>query len=398
MEFLLLIESWCEVHFPTSDTELLLLSTFNHYQGFLMTTSLQSSCNNSAINFSPLPKLQRGDKVAILSPSFVAPAYFPHVYELGLTRLRDVFGLEPIAFPSTANKDATHKEKAADLIEAFERPDIKAVIATIGGDDQIEWVKTLPQRPFQENPKPFFGYSDNTHLANHLWQCGVPSFYGGALFIQFARQCEMDSFTVDYLKKALFERGIFELRASETFNDEDLAWEDPAILAQKRRYQPNDGWHWDLGEIATPGDFSGITWGGCLESIDELLRHRMPLPTPEQFTNIVLYFETSEELPEAPYVSRILRALGELGILQRVQGVLVGRPKAWSFEKPNTDEIKKAYTVAQMKAVRETVRRYNREIPIIQNMDFGHTDPQICLPMGSHAVINCSDQKISVSF
>jgi len=50
-----------------------------------------------------LPKLKPGDKVAIVSPSFAAPGVWPHVHQLGLERLRDVFGLDPVEYPATAN-------------------------------------------------------------------------------------------------------------------------------------------------------------------------------------------------------------------------------------------------------------------------------------------------------
>ena len=40
-----------------------------------------------------LSKLKRGDKIAIVSPSFAASAVWPHVHELGLKRLREVFDL-----------------------------------------------------------------------------------------------------------------------------------------------------------------------------------------------------------------------------------------------------------------------------------------------------------------
>ena len=43
-----------------------------------------------------LDKLKKGDKIAILSPSFAAPGKWPWVYELGLKRLREVFELEPV--------------------------------------------------------------------------------------------------------------------------------------------------------------------------------------------------------------------------------------------------------------------------------------------------------------
>ena len=146
-----------------------------------------------------LPKLKKGDKVAILSPSFAAPGKWPHVYELGLKRVREVFGLEPVEFPDTRKLGASKEERSKDLIDAFENKEIKAVISSLGGDDQVTYIKNLPTEPFVNNPKPFFGYSDNTHFENFLWLNGVPSYYGGSLFVQFAEQGNMNDYTISFL-------------------------------------------------------------------------------------------------------------------------------------------------------------------------------------------------------
>lgn len=345
------------------------------------------------MDFVRLPKLKKGDKVAILSPSFAAPGKWPHVFELGCKRIKDVFGLEPVEFPVTKKIGASGEERAKDLISAFESKEIKAVIASLGGNDQITYIKNLPKKPFIDNPKPFFGYSDNTHFINHLWLCGVPSFYGGNLFTEFAMQKEMDEFTVEYLKYAFFDNGQFELKSSPIFNDIGLNWNDKSTLNQKRRYQNNEGWDWDGSNNS-----EGVTWGGCVESIDELLRHGITIPDLENFKNIVLFLETSEEIPSHDYVRRVLRALGERGILQNINGLLMGRPKAWEFNKQNSDEEKEIYKKGQREMILEIVRKYSLEIPIIQNMDFGHTSPQICLPVGKGIVINSSNKTIKLEF
>jgi muramoyltetrapeptide carboxypeptidase LdcA involved in peptidoglycan recycling len=345
------------------------------------------------MNFVTLPKLKKDDKVAILSPSFAAPGRWPDVYEVGLQRLRDIFGLEPVEFPATKKLGASTEERSKDLIDAFENKEIKAVIASLGGDDQITYIKNLPKEPFINNPKPFFGYSDNTHFINFLWLCGIPSFYGGHLFTEFAMQHEMDEFTIKYLNHALFDNGFFNLESSPIFNDIGLNWSDPTLLNQKRQYQKNDGWYWN-GSVSG----EGITWGGCLESLDELLRHNTAIPTLKDFENIILFMETSEEIPDHDYVHRFLRALGERGILSKVKGLLVGRPKAWEFNKPNSDEQKEKHKQGQREIFLETVRKYNKNITIVQNLDFGHTAPQICLPSGKKAIINSSKKTIRVEF
>lgn len=340
-----------------------------------------------------LTKLSKGDRVAIISPSFAAPGRWPHVYELGLQRLQEVFGLEPIAFPTTAKVGASTEERAADLIAAFTDHEIKAVITSIGGNDQVTYIKKLPSEPFVQNPKPFFGFSDNSHFCNFLFLNGIPSYYGGSLFTQYAMQGEMDAYTIEYLKHALFDEGEFEFLSSKEYNDIGLSWNDESLLNTRRTYEPNDGWHWDGDK-----NVEGLLWGGCVESVDEMLRHDVPIPTLEQFEKIVLTLETSEEIPTADYVFRVLRALGERRILEHVQGVLTGRPKAWEFNKQRTPEEKNQYRKEQRETVLKVTRAYNKDIPIVQNLDFGHTDPQIPMPYGNRVKIDVQSKKILARF
>ena len=116
----------------------------------------------------PPPKLRPGDRVAIVSPSFAAPAVFPAVHELAMRRLRDEFGLEPVEYPTTRRLHADPRDRAADLMAAFTDPGIAGVLATIGGDDQLTVLPFLDRDLVAANPKPFAGYSDNTNLLNWL--------------------------------------------------------------------------------------------------------------------------------------------------------------------------------------------------------------------------------------
>jgi len=340
-----------------------------------------------------ISKIKKGAKVAILSPSFAAPGKWPAVYEFGLKRLRENFGLIPVEFPATKKIGASKEERSKDLINAFENKNISAIITSLGGNDQVTYIKNLPKEPFIKNPKAFFGYSDNTHFMNFLWLCGIPSYYGGAVLTQFAMNGDMDEFTMRYIKYALFESGEKELKVSEVFNDVGLDWGDKNLLDKKRMYEKNDGWFWDGNN-----DAKGISWGGCVESIDEILRHGIKMPTLEQFEQCILFMETSEEIPSSDYVFRVYRALGERGILERVKGILIGRPKAWEFNKQQSLEERKAYRAKQREITLDVIRRYNKTAPVIQNMDFGHTDPQICLPYGKSVRINSSAKKIFAEF
>jgi len=340
-----------------------------------------------------LPKLSKGDKVAIVSPSFAASAVWPYVHELGLKRLREVFELEPVMYPATAKLDATVEEKADDLATAFSDSGIKGVISTLGGDIQVTYIKNLPSEPFSNNPKPFFGFSDNSNFANFLFLNDIPSFYGAALFTQFAHQKEMNEYTVRYIKHALFDEGEFELLPSKSFNDIGLDWGDESQLDKEREYETNEGWNWSGDQ-----DTEGLLWGGCVESVDEMLRHGVEIPSLEQFGNIVLMMETSEEIPSADYVSRVFRAFGERGILERIQGVCVGRAKAREFDVIKNKEERAEYRKEQQEVILKTVRSYNKTIPIVQNMDFGHTEPQIPMPYGNKIRFTSKEKRVFATF
>ncbi len=47
------------------------------------------------------PKARRGDRIAVLSPSFAAAGAYPAVHEQAMRRLTDVTGLIPVEYPTT---------------------------------------------------------------------------------------------------------------------------------------------------------------------------------------------------------------------------------------------------------------------------------------------------------
>ncbi len=343
--------------------------------------------------FSKLNKLQVGDKVAVISPSFAAPAVWPEVFELGLSRLKE-FGLKPVIYPATSKLNSTGEERIADIVSAFSNKEIKTVFATLGGDDQVTYIHKLPADIIKNNPKPFFGFSDNSHLANFLWLQGIPSFYGACLFTQFAMPVKIDDFTKKFLEIALFKTGVFQLESSKYHCQySNTEWSNLETMKHERNFIENTGWFWN-GEA----NAKGYTWGGCLESIDEMLRNGVEIPNKKEFEDIILVLETSEERKAAEYVHRVIRALGQRGLLENIRGVLVGRPDTGLMDPSKTDEERENYRIEQRKTILETIRKYNLTCPIIQNIDFGHTYPQIPLPLGSLTEINSKEKSIRIQF
>jgi len=89
------------------------------------------------------PKARPGDRVAILSPSLAAPGFAPAVHEQAMTRLAALTGLVPVEYPTTRQLGASPEERARDLNAAFADPSIRAILATVGGDDQIAVIPHL---------------------------------------------------------------------------------------------------------------------------------------------------------------------------------------------------------------------------------------------------------------
>lgn len=78
--------------------------------------------------------------------------------------------------------------------------------------------------------------------------------------------------------------------------------------------------------------------------------------------------------------------------------VLVGRPKAWEFNRQSSIQEKREYRQRQQQTLLATVRQYNPDVPVVQNMDFGHTNPQICLPYGGQVKMDGTRKAISITF
>lgn len=123
----------------------------------------------------------------MVSPSYAAPAVFPAVHELAMRRLSEELGLEPVEYPTTRRLGASPQDRAADLMAAFADPDIRAVLATIGVNDQITVLPLLDPDVVTADPKPFAGYSDNTNLLNWLWNLGLASYHGGSTMVHLGR-------------------------------------------------------------------------------------------------------------------------------------------------------------------------------------------------------------------
>ncbi|MDQ0726137.1 S66 peptidase family protein [Microbacterium sp. W4I20] len=339
------------------------------------------------------PKLVPGDRVAILSPAFAAPAVAPALHDQAMRRLQELTGLIPIEYPTTRALDATPEARAVDVNAAFADPGIRAILATIGGDDQILVVPHLdPALPIAD-PKPFVGYSDNTNILNWLWGLGVQGYYGGSTAVHLGPGPSVDGIHLRSLRALLLEGGTLEITEPGESEDVGRRWHDPRALTEFGDRVPTEDWTW-----AGPATrVTGRTWGGCLEVIDGLaLADR--LPPAAALEGGILLLETSEERPPAGWVSRWLRGLGERGILGAVRGVVVARPPVSDFEFHPSQAEAAQLRAAQRDAVIEQVTRYNPDAVVCVGPPFGHTRPQWILPYGGTMTLDGATRTITADY
>ncbi|CAH0239116.1 Microcin C7 self-immunity protein MccF [Microbacterium oxydans] len=339
------------------------------------------------------PKLRAGDRVAVLSPAFAAPAVAPELHEQAMRRLRELTGLVPVEYPTTRLLDATPEARAADLNAAFADPSIRAILATIGGDDQILVTPLLDPALALADPKPFIGYSDNTNILNWLWSLGISGYYGGSTAVHLGPGPGVDDVHLRSLRAALLDGGVLEITEPGESEDVGRRWSDPRALTEFGDRAATEPWTWSGPE----GRVEGRTWGGCLEVVDSLaLADR--LPPVADLVGGILVLETSEERPPASWVARWLRGLGERGMLAAVAGIVVARPPVSDFEfRPSADDAR-ALREAQRDAVLDVVGRYNPAAVVCIGPPFGHTRPQWIVPYGGSMIVDGAARTVSAQY
>ncbi|MEU0548312.1 S66 peptidase family protein [Micromonospora sp. NPDC005979] len=340
------------------------------------------------------PKARPGDRIAVLSPSFAAAGAFPEIHEQAMRRLADVTGLVPVEYPTTRTVGASAQARAADINAAFADPRVRAILAVVGGDDQITVVPHLDADLARADPKPFLGTSDNTNLHQWLWGLGISSFYGGSSQVHLGPGPAVDDIHARSLRAALLTGERLEITDPGESEDIGVPWDDPRALQSFGEREPTEPWSW-YGPRRT---VTGPTWGGCLEVLQWLLTAgRFPFG-PEVLRGGVLIIETSEELLPAREVGWIVRALGERGLLAAVDAVLVARPPVSDFDRRPDAAERARLREQQRDTVVDQIHRYNPEAAVCVGVPFGHTRPQWILPHGGPVTVDGAQRRIYADY
>lgn len=233
----------------------------------------------------------------------------------------------------------------------------------------------------RKNPKVFIGYSDTTVTHFICLKSGISSFYGPAILSEFAENIKMFDYTTTSINKTLFSTDtIGKVKSSYIWTSEYLPWiESNKIISRKTN--KSEG----IEILQGKGKINGRLIGGCIEVL-EMIKGTKVCPEESIWKDSILFLETSEDTPSPKYFEYWLRNYGTQGILKNVNGIIFGKP----YENKYYEEYKEVIN----KVIRDELNL--NDLPIMYNMNFGHTAPMMTLPYGALAEIDCENKEFSI--
>lgn len=334
--------------------------------------------------------LKKGDTVATITLSWGGPGTFPHRYDAGKRQLEETFGLKVVEAPNALRPADwiynNPKARADDLMWAFSNSNIKGIISTIGGEESVRILPHIDLDLIAKNPKVFLGYSDTTVTHFACYKAGITSFYGPSIMAGFAENGGVFPYVERSVRRTLFEgkpQGVIEVNQAG-WTVEHLNWADPENQKIRRKLRPATGPRLLQGT----GKAKGRLIGGCCE-VMEMLKGTDYWPSREKWKDAILFLETSEETPDATSFTRWIRNYGSQGILEDISGIILARPGGQL-----SDDKLYQYDHALKSVVTDELGL--KDLPILCQMDFGHTDPMFVIPYGAEAEIDCASSTFSI--
>ncbi len=333
--------------------------------------------------------LSPGDKVAVvsLSSGILGEPPFIHKYHIARERLERDYGLRVEVMPNAlrgADYLYRHPEaRAQDLMDAFRDPSIRAVFCAIGGDDTIRLLPYIDFDVLRDNPKIFTGFSDTTTNHFMMHKAGLVSYYGLSVMCDLAEYVSINEYSRDMMERTIFHpqpRLDIPCSAFCAFEKEKVLWAEENVNIPRPR-RDNTGYEILQGS----GKVEGELLGGCLDVFVELMGTEI-WPKPEEWTGKLLLLETSEEDMPDDLLRWNLRGLQAQGILSRVSGIVFGKPAA-------EDKFESYKEVLRQVVGFEAGRP---ELPILYNVNVGHSYPIGLFPLGLRYEIDCDEKRLTL--
>jgi len=280
------------------------------------------------------PSLFPGDRIRIVSP---AGKVQKDKVLSGIELLQEE-GFEVIPghhiFDRHFQYAGTDQQRAADLQEAINDPETKAIIFARGGYGSVRIIEKIDFSPLLKNPKWLVGFSDITVIHSVLNKLGIASIHGA-----------MPGLFQDNKKPTRSFLSLMEL----------LKTGNSKIEVQSH-------------ELNRPGECSGELVGGNLSLIYSLQGTPWQLETAGKILFI-------EDLSEYLYhLDRMMQNLRLSGLLKDLAGLVVG---GFTDMKDNESPFgKSAYEI-----ILDAVRDYN--FPVCFDLPVGHMPKNLPLVLGN---------------
>lgn len=240
----------------------------------------------------------------------------------------------------------TDKQRADDFNSLISDDNVKALIAFRGGYGSMNILKYIDIDNILKHPKPICGFSDITALINYITdKTSLVTFHGPMINSNFN-----DKTTLLSLQHSLSNPGVFSFNFSslKTYNDNNVT-----------------------GKLA----------GGNLSTICSCLG----TPYEIDFNDKILLLE---DINEDPYkIDRMLSQLILSGRLDKCAGFIIGY-----MNYSNTGHKLKEFDFSFERVIENLLVPLKK--PVIYGCPFGHSYPNITMPIGLRVMIDFKDKII----
>ena len=305
-------------------------------------------------------KLKKGDEIRIIAP---ARSLSILSEDLKNTAIKN---LEKLGFIVTFSQNCEEidllnsssiESRVLDLHDAFLDKNVKAILTVIGGFNSNQLLPFIDYEIIKNNPKILCGFSDITAITNAITVKTGLVTYSGLHFSSFGKLAHTD-YKFEYFEKCL----SFESSKPFLVNNSKL-WTDGEKTVENKGMQ-----------ILKKGFAEGEIVGGNLCTLN-LLQGTEFMPSLE---NKILFLEDDYECQSENF-DRDLQSLLQQKGGNKIKAIVFGR---FQIASNMTDE--------KLQFIVDTKPELGN-IPIVSNVDFGHTSPAITFPIGGIAKLKTGE-------
>lgn len=245
---------------------------------------------------------------------------------------------------------ATPQQRASDLMDMFENPDVRAIIPVRGGTGVSDIIPYLDYKTINRNPKIITGYSDITVLLNVLYIWSNLITFHSLLLIDFRETTPAYNFNQFFT-------------ATSTLIAPRLMENPPGIPLVSR----------------VPGNVNGTIVGGNLTSFVDTLGTPFEVDTKGR---ILLIEETHEAISR---VYRLISHLKHAGKFRDCAGIIMG----------GCSNCTDAYGKSYEDLINEVMVPLGK--PLMTNLASGHEYYKMAIPIGATANLNTFENRLTIT-